>query len=149
MYRQKDRFRVFALTLTSALLFIGCGGSSKSEIEPVQTVEKTTRISTYISKGNFVDVASFAYRKATDPSFAKYAMNIMLPGNDTSEIATPSTYDVTAITADNKLKKVVIQNYINTLEVKIVDGNRVNILLKDSEFTVDEVMSLDDFIARQ
>lgn len=152
MYRYKSRLRKSPLILVATIFFIGCGGggsSQKSANVPAQTTEKNLRMSTYINKGNFVDVAGFAYRKATDPSFAKYAMNIMLPGNDESEMAKPSAYNITSINVDNKLKKIIVQNYQNTLEVKIVDSSRVNILFKDANFTVDRQMSFNDFIAQQ
>lgn len=149
MYRQKDRFRVFALTLTSALLFIGCGsGSSTSQNAPAQTTEKSSLISTYITKGNFVEVAGFAYKKATDPNFKQYAMDVKLPGTHETEAAKPSTYNVTVINSDNRLKKIVVENYQNSLELKVVDNDRVNILFKDSNFTVDKQMSFNDFTAQ-
>ena len=150
MYYQRDRFRVFALVLTSAVLFIGCGsGSSKSKNEPTKTTEKTSRISTYITKGNFVEVAGFAYKKATDPNFEQYAMDVKLPGSDAQEIAKSSAYNVTVINSGNKLKKIVVENYQNSVELKMVDSDRVNVLFKDANFTVDQQMSYNDFIAQQ
>ena len=129
-------------------LLIGCGGDVV-EGSSTQTTTKEQRASFYINKGNFVDVASFAYKKATDSTFTSYAMDTTLPGIDANETGVPSAYTITANNVNNQLKKVVVQNYQNSVEVKIVDKTKVNILFKDAEFTIDEEMSLSDFIARQ
>lgn len=134
------------VTVTALMLiFTACGGSSSSSDKqdgPVEVTQEEFQTSTYISKGNFDEVASFAYKRVTDPAFTQYAMEVSLPGSDDSEIAKLSAYNIRAISTSEGLKKIIIQNHVNTLEVKIVDEERVNILLRANSFTVDRKMSL-------
>ncbi len=143
--------RTITYAMSSSLilsLLIGCGGDAVDGSN-TQTTTKEERGSFYINKGNFAEVASFAYKRATDSTFTSYAMDSTLPGTDVNETGVPSAYTITANNVGNQLKKVVIQNYQNSVEVKIVDKTKVNILFKDSEFTIDEEMALSDFIALQ
>ncbi len=143
MYQHRNNLKILVLTLTTTLLLIGCGETSDTQ----QPSEQSSRISTYITKGNFVDVASFAYKKADDPSFTQYAMDVTLPGTDEDEITTPSAYNVQIVKKGSAIKKIRIENYQNSVEVKMVDNNRVNVLFQDSNFTVDKQMSLSAFQA--
>jgi len=126
-------------------LFTGCGG----DVAKSATATPTTRASFYITKGNFVDVASFAYKRATDKDFTTYALESTLPGSDTNETAKPSAYNITEIRKNNQLKKIIVENYQNSVEVKMVDNDRVNVLFQDANFTVDRQMSFNDFIAQK
>lgn len=146
MYCQKFKISTLLIPFASAILFFGCGGggSSTTQNEAPQITQKNLRASTYINKGNFVEVASFAYKRATDPSFTQDRLDVALPGGKRVE---PSVYSISTITTQDQLKKIVIQNHLNRLEVKLLDGNRVNILLQGTNFTIDRKMALADFIA--
>ena len=147
----KNRYLVRATASLSFAIFLlsGCGGSESLQSSKPTIQTKDQRASFYINKGNFVEVASFAYKRATDPSFTTYAMDVEFPRSDDGEAVKPSAYNIEVISADKQLKKIVVQNYQNVLEVKIIDGDRVNVIFKDAEFTVDEEMTLNDFIALQ
>ncbi len=145
---QKKTSKMLMITVViSTIFYSGCGGESTktSGVTPSKIVKENRRISTYINKGNFVEVANFAYKRAIDPNFTQYAMDIQLPGSNEDEIAKSSAYNVTMISIDKRLKKIVVENYQNSLELKIVDQDSVNILFKDVNFTVDRQMSLADF----
>ncbi len=145
----KRYFKVVA-TAVFILMFTACGGGSSSSDKkegPVEVTQQDFQTSTYIYKGNFVEVASHAYKRVTDESFTRSDMIVSLPGDETSELITPSLYNIRAISTENGLRKIIVQNHLNTLEVKMVDKENVNILLKSQSFTVDRKMPLDDLVA--
>ncbi len=145
MRRQQQKINTLLLSFASVILFAGCGGgaSSTTQNEPLQITQKNLRASTYINKGNFVEIASFAYKRVTDPNFTQEALAVSLPG---SELIEPSTYNISAIESHDELKKIIVQNHLNKLEIKLLDDNRVNILLQGANFTIDRKMALADFI---
>jgi hypothetical protein len=129
--------------IAAGLLLVGCGGgNSDSETIPIP---KNLKMSTYINKGNFVEVASFAYKKVTDSTFTQNAMNISLPGGD--EAIKLSTHSISVTSTQDKLNKIIVQNHRNRIDIKLLGDNRVNILLQGSNFTIDRKMALADFIA--
>ena len=148
MYRQKQKINTLLLSFASAILFAGCGGGdtglSSAQNEPLEITQKNLRASTYISKGNFVEVASFAYKKVTDSSFTQESLDVSLPGG---ELIEPSSYSISAIEDHEAVQKIIVQNHLNRLEIKLMDENRVNILLQGTNFTIDRKMALADFIA--
>ena len=146
--RKKSKL-LLSTILSITVLFVGCGGErSPDSNKQKKTIENITGMSAYITKGNFVDVASFAYKKAVNPNFTDYAMNMQLPGSGAGEVVMPLAYEIKVIKVGDSIKKMIVKNYQNSLEIKIVQQNRVNILFKDANFTVDKQMSLDDFLVK-
>lgn len=144
------RYLTIVAIVVSMIMFTACGGGSSSSDKkegPVAVTQQDLQTSTYIYKGNFVEVASHAYKRVMDESFTQSDMEVFLPGDDASERITPSLYNIRAISTENGLQKIIVQNHLNTLEVKIVDKENVNILLKSQSFTVDRKMPLDDLVA--
>ena len=130
------------------LVFTGCNsGPAHSSTDGVSKdfTKKSLRGSTYITKGNFTEIAQFAYKKVTDSTYDQYALPVILPGSDKNEAVSMMAYEITAYYKEKHLKKIKMANYQNILEIKFVD-NRVNILWQSATFTVDRQMDLDDFI---
>lgn len=142
MYHSKQKIRLLSLVFIVAIAFVGCGGDASTNQN--SDIQKNLRTSTYINKGNFVEVASYAYKRVTDSSFTQETKGVSLPGNE--KIAELSTYNITSIEDEDKLQKIIVQNHLNRLEVKLLEGDRVNILLQGSNFTMDRKMKLADFI---
>lgn len=131
--------------LILSTLIIGCGDTK--ETTSTETHTKDQRASLYINKGNFVEVANFAYKRVTDSSFTEYGMDVLLPGQG---LDTPSTYTITTKKdSNNVVKKIIVHNYENSLEIKMMSTNRINVLFQDENFTMNEQLSLDEFITKQ
>ncbi len=122
----------------------GCG---ETGTDTTVKGERTVQASTYINKGNFVEVASFAYKRSKDAIFTQNVKEVVLPGSQTSQLAQASMYDIRTISSGEIVQKVVMQNHENRLEVKIVNGDYVNIVLQAKSFTVDHKMTLAEFTA--
>jgi len=146
MHGVKTNFNLLAFSLISLLAFSGCG---ETGTDTTVKGERTVQASTYINKGNFVEVARFAYKRATDASFTQSVKEVVLPGSQTSQLAQASMYDISTILSADVVQKVVMQNHENKLEVKIVDNDYVNIVLQAKSFTVDHKMTLAAFTAMQ
>jgi len=136
-------FTLIALS-TIVLVFSGCGETGS---DSVVKGERTLQASTYINKGNFVEVASYAYKRATDASFTQASLDVNIPGSSEAEGVKPSTYNIRTLLSGDKLQKVIMQNHQNKLEVKLVGEDHVNILLQANSFTIDRQMSFADFKA--
>ena len=146
MYLHKYTIKLLAFSFASTLLFVGCGEGNLSATpnNASQDSQKNLRISTYINKGNFIDVASLAYKKVTDPTFSQKAVSVSLPG---TKLTPSSAYNIRLIKPHDKLKKIVVQNHLNKLEIKLMDDNSVDVLFIGTNFTIDRKMTLADFIA--
>ena len=148
MSLQSQKIMLFSL-IAITLLATGCGEVRESTgTKQTKTIENTTTMSTYITKGNFVDVASFAYKKVTDTSFSDYGMNIELPGSSADEVALSRTYEIRVIKVHNGIKKVIVKNYQNNLEIKFTEDNSITILFENQNSTETRQMSVDDFLAK-
>lgn len=139
------------LTLvTSAVIYSGCGSDAAQPTaeSSTKTIKSQTSISTYINKGNFVEVASFAYQKVTDPSVTQNSMEIQLPGSEVGEVIELSQYDVSTLASEDQLNKIIVQNHLNRLEVKFLENDQVNIILQATNYTIDRKMTLAEFTAK-
>lgn len=135
---------LYGFLMAITLFFTACGGTTS---DSSGLVEKDTRAVAYINKGNFSEVAAFALEKTENPTATAYVMKQEFPGTLEEDKIKPFTYDITSTLSDGKLKKIVMHNYQNSVEVKFVDSTRVNIIYKDGEIVQDRAMSLADFQA--
>ena len=140
----KTNFTLLTFSAITLLVFAGCG---ETGTDSIVKGERTLQASAYINKGNFVEVASYAYKRATDASFTKSTLDVNIPGSSSAERVKPSTYNISTLSSVDKLQKVIMQNHENRLEVRLVGEDKVNILLQASSFTIDHQMSFAEFSA--
>lgn len=135
----KQLFYLFFATL----IFAGCGKSSHDEDTKPTIHTKEQRASLFITKGNFLEVANFAYKRATDSDFTDYSLEVPLPGRDTNKSTQPSTYTITEKrdSSDN-LKKIIVHNYENSVELKFLNSDKVSVLFKNSDFSLNKQLTL-------
>ena len=136
------RETMFLLFVVLSLSMVGCGESADTS---GLVSEKNLRMSGYISKGNFVEVASFAYQKVLNDSDKKEIMTLSIPTIG-SKVLRTSNYNIKSVEVDDTLNKIIIQNHLNRIDIKFLDNDRIHILLQGSNFALDKKMSLNDFV---
>lgn len=133
----------------AALLSAGCGGGNTVESSAGAVSEKyqTRTLTTTITKGNYINIAKFAYITLIEQNMRSAKMDVVLPGRAQRGIPKKSVYTVNTLYSGEKVRKIVVKNYQERLEVKFLDNDMVKIIVKMPGDSREKKMTFTDFMA--
>lgn len=129
---------IFLMTLIT-LLNTGCGTVNTDTA--LDKTNRTMQIKTYITKGNYLQIARYAYQTVIDPMHTDEEFWVNLPGKSPQN----SFYAIDTITSSNQ-QKIILQNHKERLEIKLL-GDTVHVMLIGNNFTLEQKLSRTDFLA--
>ncbi len=131
------------------LFFIGCGSGSSTHAAGAKTdagTLQTRSLLSRITKGNYIDVARFAYNRRNVANASDYRYDVPIPGTTPAHGSKMLPYTVTFDQKDHAIKSMVLKNYNTEIRVRFLRDGNVNIVMQMPGYVTSETVSYEQFV---